>query len=236
MVRTPANPAEDRSLLTDCILFRGLPPEQRNSLAKFAHIREFAAGESIFLRGSVHHSMMAVLKGTVKISVTNPDGRELLLAILHPGEVFGEIALLDGKERSADAVAVTDCSLAGLERRDVMNFLERNPAAWGTLVEVLCARLRHTDEHLAEVALLHLPARIANALLRVLAGETPAPAAHSPSEIRLSQREIGAMVGASRESVNKCFHEWRRKGIVRIDKGGITVTDVAALERLAKQE
>jgi CRP/FNR family transcriptional regulator, cyclic AMP receptor protein len=235
MTRTPANPANDRTLLTDCILFRGLAAEQRTALAKLAHIREFAAGESIFLMGSLHDSMMAVLRGAVKISVTNPDGRELLLAILHPGEVFGEIALLDGKERSADAVAITDCCLAGLERRDMMDFLERNPTAWRGLIEVLCARLRHTDEHLAEVALLHLPARIAKALLRVVA-ENPAPAQSPGSEVRLSQREIGAMVGASRESINKCFHEWRRKGVIRIGKGGITVVDMPALERLAKQE
>jgi CRP/FNR family transcriptional regulator, cyclic AMP receptor protein len=199
-------------------------------------MREFAAGESIFSMGSVHDCMMAVLKGTVKISVTNPGGRELLLAILHPGEVFGEIALLDGKERSADASAVTDCRLAVLERRDMMYFLEHNPTAWRSLVEVLCARLRDTDEHLAEVALLHLPARIAKALLRVLAGEKPAADGAPSSEVRLSQREIGAMVGATRESINKCFHDWRRNGIIRINKDAVTVTNMPALERLARQE
>jgi CRP/FNR family transcriptional regulator, cyclic AMP receptor protein len=232
MARVSANSANDRTLFTECILFRGLTADQRNELAKLAHIREFGAGDSIFVMGSVHDCMMAVLKGTVKISVTTPEGRELLLAILHPGEVFGEIALLDGKERSADAVAITDCSLAVLERRDMMYFLERNPTAWRSLVDVLCARLRDTDEHLAEVALLHLPARIAKALLRTLAAE---PAQPRSSEINLSQREIGALVGATRESVNKCFHEWRRSGVIRINKGGITITDLPALERIARQ-
>jgi CRP/FNR family transcriptional regulator, cyclic AMP receptor protein len=83
--------------------------------------------------------------------------------------LFGEIAMLDGKPRSADATALTACTLAVLNRHDVLAALKRNPAAWLGLVEVLCSRLRQTDEHLVEVALLGLPARLAKALLRVMA-------------------------------------------------------------------
>jgi len=95
----------------------------------------------------------------VRISVPSPEGREIVLAILQPGEVFGEIALLDGKERTADAM--TGCDLAVLERRDVMEFLERQPNAWPRLVEVLCGRLRASDLHMAELAMQPLPVRLA---------------------------------------------------------------------------
>jgi CRP-like cAMP-binding protein len=220
-----------RVLLGECALFRGLRAEQKQALVAQARMRKVAAGQTIFLMGSEPDSMMAVLRGAVKVSVTSADGKELLLAVLQPGEVFGEIALLDGKERTADATAMDDATLAVLERRHVLAFLHGNPDAWQRLVEVLCSRLRSTDEHLAEVALLQLPARLAKALLRASAGKASAGA-----PIALSQRALGNMVGATREGVNKCLQEWRRAGIVRIDRAGIAITDRDALEDLSEQD
>src|SRR5919204_2165113 len=138
MIAPPQNSLENaRRLLADCILFRGLVTGERDAVVASARIRHFAAGETIFLMGSPGTSMMAVLSGRVRISVPSPEGREIVLAMLQPSEVFGEIALLDGKERTADARALTACDIAVLERRDVMEFLERQPHAWPRLVEVL---------------------------------------------------------------------------------------------------
>src|SRR5262249_22606850 len=99
-------------LLEKCTLFRGLPTEDRDRLIARARIRHFAAGQTIFTMGAPGDSMLAVLNGEVRISVPSYRDRELQLAILQPGEVFGEIAVLDGKERTADAQAITDCDLA----------------------------------------------------------------------------------------------------------------------------
>jgi CRP-like cAMP-binding protein len=231
-----AGPDQARNLLADCALFRKLTPNERTALAARAHLRSFAAGETIFLMGAQHDSMMAVLSGEVKISMTSSEGKEIVLAILHVGEVFGEIAMLDGKPRSADAKALTDCSLAVLSRRDVLAALGGNQAAWLGLIEVLCSRLRQTDEHLVEVALLGLPARLAKALLRVIDGQgghMPVTDAHSS---RLSQHELANMVGATRENVNKCLQEWRRVGIIRMEKRVISIADRDALEDLATPE
>jgi CRP/FNR family transcriptional regulator, cyclic AMP receptor protein len=219
-------PEDARRFLADCFLFQGLGPEDRGQLVARAHVRRLGAGETIFHMGAPGSSMMAVMSGQVRISISSPDGKELLLAILHPGEIFGEIALLDGKERSADAKAMTACSLAVLERRDVMTFLERHPEAWGRIVEVLCERFRENTQHAAEVSLLNLPARLAKALLRI--GGAGAAAGKS-----LSQRELGNLVGAARESVNKCLSEWQRRGVIRIDDNAIAILDRAALEALA---
>jgi CRP/FNR family transcriptional regulator, cyclic AMP receptor protein len=107
--------------------------------------------------------MMIVLRGTVQISITSPKGQPLL-AILSPGEIFGEIALLDGRTRLADAIAINDCSLAIVDRHDMLAFLEQNPGAWQDIVPVLRERLRHTPvgregrqqyADLTELALLH---------------------------------------------------------------------------------
>jgi CRP/FNR family transcriptional regulator, cyclic AMP receptor protein len=220
-------PVEDgRRLLGDCFLFQGLGAEERRALVTKAHIRRFAAGETVFLMGAPGSSMMAVLSGEVRISISSPEGKELLLAILQPGEVFGEIALLDGKERSADAKAHTACSLAILERRDVLAFFERHPHAWPRIVEVLCDRFRDNTQHVAEVALMHLPGRLAKALLRMDAD----PRSRSGG---MSQRELGNLVGAARETVNKCLNEWQRRGIIRIEDNAVAILDRAALEQLS---
>jgi len=218
-----------RRLLAECSLFRGLAPDERSQLVARAHVRKFGVGDTIFLIGAPGDSMMAILEGTVRISVPSPEGKEVVLAILHPGEVFGEIALLDGKGRTADARAMVPCSVAVLDRRDVLAFFERHAKAWPKLVEVLCERLRRTDEHLAEMALLEVPLRLAKALLRVLEGQ----AGDTSGKVALSQRELGNMVGASRESVNKCLSEWQRRGIVSMQDNFITVRNRALLEQMA---
>jgi CRP-like cAMP-binding protein len=221
---------EARRLLAECSLFRGLTAEERNVLVTRAHLRKFDAGDTIFLMDSPGDSMMAILEGNVRISVPSPEGKEIVLAILQPGEVFGEIALLDGKGRTADARGLTACNIAILDRRDVVMFFERNPRAWPKLVEVLCDRLRRTDQHLAEMALLEIPLRLAKVLLRMLVDHEASP---SSPKIALSQRELGNIVGASRESVNKCLNEWQRRGIVRIEDNLITIANRKVLEQMA---
>ena len=162
-------------------------PDERAEVVALARVRTFDAGETVFAIGSPGDQMMALLSGTIRISVPSSGGKELLLAVIQPGEVFGELAVLDGKERSADAVAETACTVAILDRRDILSFFERNPSAWPSLVKVLCQRLRHTNQVFAEVALLELPVRLAKAMLRVLNWEVGSAAAE-PAKIRFSQR------------------------------------------------
>ncbi len=220
---------EAHRLLGKCILFRGLSSDERKDLVAKARIRNFSAGETIFLMGSTGDSMMAVLKGTIRISVPSPEGKEIVLAILQPDELLGEIALLDGKDRTADARAIGACSLAILERRAVLAFLERHPSGCLGLIEVLCGRLRQTDQQIAEIVFLDLPARLAKTLLRM------ATVARGPAgtRIALSQRELGNIVGSSRESINKCLREWQRNGIVSIEENEIVITKRIAMQALA---
>jgi CRP/FNR family cyclic AMP-dependent transcriptional regulator len=222
-----------RRTLGECVLFRGLNPKERTDLAARARMRNFSAGETIFLMGASGDSMMAVLDGNVRISVPSPEGKEIVLAIIQPGEVFGEIAVLDGKERTAEATAMTDCTLAVLERRDVMAFLESNPTGWPRLVDLLCARLRHSDRQIAEMAFLQLPVRLAKALLRMADMAAGLAGARAGARIRLTQRELGNIVGMTRESVNKCLREWQREGIIRVDDNAIVIVKRDELEEVA---
>jgi CRP/FNR family transcriptional regulator, cyclic AMP receptor protein len=223
-----------RRLIGDCRLFRGLSEARRAELVARAHVRSYGRGDTIFVMGDEGDRLMAVLDGRVRISVTSPDGREMVLAILGAGEVFGEIAVLDGRERTADATAHTACTLAVVDRRDVLALLEREPSAWLAVVELLCARLRSADQHMSEIALLDLPARLASTLLRMAEGQ--GGVAGEKAKLSLSQRQLGEMVGASRESVNKCISQWQRADIVRVDGAAITLLNRNALRRIAEPE
>jgi CRP-like cAMP-binding protein len=221
-----------RALLGQCGLFRRLGVAERDALFARARVQKYAAHESIFLMGSPGDSMVAVLSGTIRISVPSPDGKEVVLAILGPGEICGEIALLDGKERTADARAATDCSVVVLERRDVLSFFAQYPDAWARLIEVLCERLRTADQQMAEFALLPVPVRLAKALLRLATPDGPTLDGPAAARVRLTQRELGNVIGATRESVNKYLRAWQRKGCIRIGDRLIVITNRAAVENL----
>src|SRR6266516_7591086 len=227
------NSLEDaRRQRASCVLFRGLVAGERDALVSRARMRQFAASEPIFLMGLPGTSMMAVLNGSVRISIPSHEGREIVLAMLQPGEVFGEIAVLDGKERTADAHAMTACTLAVVDRRDVLEFLVWHPNVWHRVVEVLCDRLRATNRQMAEVAMQQLPVRLAKVLLRM----TYVEALSRPADrVRVSQRELGNIVGAARESVNKCLSEWQRSGWVHIERTSVTISDRTVLEQVANQ-
>ena len=227
---------EARRLLAAGALFRDLSADERKDLVARARVRTFATGDTVFLMGSQGDSMMAVLSGSVRISVPSPEGKEIVLAIMQPGDYFGEIALLDGKARSADAKVIAACSLAVLERRDVLAFFERHPNAWLGLLQVLCRRIRATTEQTAEVALLDLPGRLAKTLLR-LAGVDQEGQPESPAlKIGLSQRELGNIVGATRESINKCLRELQRRGLIKSENNFITIKNRGALKKLAEPD
>lgn len=216
-------------------LFTHLPDADVDQLLRYARIERHKAGHTIFLKGSPGHGMMAVLSGQVRISAPSPEGKEIVLNLVGPGEVFGEIALLDGHERTADAVAMNDCELLVLERRDFIPFLERHPEVCIRLMEVLCARLRRTSEQVEDVLFLELPARLAKMLLRLAKEHGHTTAAGQVIDLKLSQRELGNLTGATRESINKQLKEWERDGVLRLEGGAIVVTSASRLEALAER-
>ena len=228
------NPATvSRRLLSQCALFRGLPADECERLIGRARIRSFMPDESIFLMGSEADCMMAILTGRVQISVSSPDGNEVVLAVLGPGSIFGEIGLLDGWERTADARATMEGSAAILYRRDVLAFFDEHPVAWSNVASMLCERLRHTDEQISEVAMVALPVRLAKGLLRMTTPGRDLAAGRSSSHVHLTQRQLGKAIGATRESVNKHLGVWQRRGFIQVTTGLIVIADRSSLEDIA---
>jgi CRP-like cAMP-binding protein len=212
--------------LEKCTLFSALDEKGRREIAAYAQPRKFAAGDPICRLDDDGDSMMAIVVGTVRIWLPTIRGKEIILADLRAGELFGEIALLDGKPRSANATALTNCELLVLERRDVLPFLERNPKACMKLMEILCARIRRSDERMSDIAFFDLPMRLAKTLLYYQ------PQNRGVTKLSLSQTELAEMVGGSREKVNRCLRDWQRKGILELKDRWTIILKPEALRQL----
>lgn len=224
-------PSEKRRLFVGHPLFGNLPPGDLDALLSHARVEHYRAGQEIFAKGSPGRSMMAILKGSVRISTPSSAGREFVLTILSAGEVFGEIALFDGHDRSADATATSECDLLVLDHRDFIPFLERRGDLCLLLLKVMCERLRETDHVVEDAVFERLDTRVAKALMRLAAGQKDGTA--KPVSLRVSQQELAGMVGATRESVNKQLHVWQRAGIVKLGKRLIVIDDTNALKTVA---
>ena len=222
---------EKRRLFENHALFGQLPQSDLDALLVRARVAHYPGGQVIFSKGSPGRSMMAILRGSVRISTPSPAGPDIVLTILQSGEVFGEIALLDGEDRTADATAIGDCDLLVIDHRDFVPFLERRADVCILLLKLLCQRLRQTDQQFEEAMFGRLEGRLAMALVR-LANSAP-PTGKGGVALRVTQQDLAGMVGAARESVNKQLHVWQNAGVLRLGKRLIEITDVTALETLA---
>ena len=216
--------------LSKSLLFGALDDGARRELAGHARRQSFDIGEPIFHVGAPGQSMMVILNGTVRVSLPGPRGKGVILVDLPAGELLGEVALLDGKERSADATALTRCELVVLERRDVVAFLEKRPDICLKLLELMCARLRKSDQRMSDIAFLELSVRLAKVLLDRI---SPSGRAGAKSKLSLSQTELANMINATRENVNRCLRNWQRQGIVDLDERWIVVLQREALAAIA---
>src|SRR5258708_26732589 len=158
---------DKRAVLREHPIFRVLGPELIERLASYAHTKTVAAGTTIFARGDAGASLFAVCAGTVKIINRSLDGKDAVFNLINMGEIFGEIALLDGGPRTADALAMTDCELMVIDRREFVPLVESRPDIALRLIEVLCGKLRHTSEQIEDMMVLDCPARLDKTVLRL---------------------------------------------------------------------
>jgi CRP-like cAMP-binding protein len=220
------------SLLRSHPLFRDLPPGVIEHLGSYMKTRRVARGTSIFAKGDPGTGLMGVLAGAVKVSVASADGKDIVLNVFREGDVFGEIALLDGRPRTADATAMSDCELIVIERRDFVPFLSSQPDVMLKFIEILCSRLRRTSEQVQDITFLNLPTRLAKTLLQLTGGVQGSAA---PSKATITQREISQMIGMSRESTNKQLRAWAKRGWIRLERGGVGVIAPDKLTAIAAE-
>ncbi len=225
---------EKRDLLRSHILLQALADDELDHLARYSRTRELEAGELIFSKGDPGDSMAVVIEGRVVIGSTSIDGKELVLNIIHSGEVLGEIAFLDGEDRTADAKALEKAAILVLERRHFLPLLEERQQLAMELLGVLCKRLRNTTDQIEDTAFFELKIRLARKLVSFAEHYADGEGNAEHIALPVNQSELGAMLNATRESVNRQLRELVKDELIELKQGAITIVDRDGLEDFAE--
>jgi CRP-like cAMP-binding protein len=217
----------EANVLGSVPLFADLNERDLRELAEALRPRRYRRGETIFVTGDPGTSLCVVNTGRIKLALSSNEGREVILDVLGPGEVFGELALLDGEPRSADAVSVEATELLLLHRETFLRFLRERPEVAINLIGVLSRRLRRDAQLVQDAAFLDVPARLARTILR-LAEPAEDGTLRTP---RLTQSDLAAAAGTTRETLNKWLGFFVEQGFVKWNRSQVTVIDAEGLRR-----
>jgi CRP/FNR family cyclic AMP-dependent transcriptional regulator len=213
-------------------ILAGAPKELIDQLFTGAEQRGLASGQALFQAGDAGDGCYRLEQGLVKLVIMSSHGEERILTVLGPGAIVGELSMIDGLPRSASVIAISDCALAFVHRREFDSFTGSHPKLAGYLVKTLASRLREADQALAAATFLSVKGRVARALLSLAecVGED-----HGGGEIvlrhKLSQGDIAAMAGVARENVSRTLGEWRKRNVVTRAPPYYCIKDVHALAR-----
>ncbi|MBI1352225.1 MAG: cyclic nucleotide-binding domain-containing protein [Actinomycetales bacterium] len=215
-------------------LFAALDSEGAAALRASLVARDVAKGEVIFHEGQPGDHMYVIVEGKVKLGQTSSDGRESLLGVLGPGEMFGELSLFDPGMRTSTATALTDSIVLGLGHDQLTPWLTGRPEVAAALLQALARRIRRTNEAMADLVFADVPGRVAKALMDL--GEkfgTVTPEGLMVTH-DMTQEELAQLVGASRETVNKALADFAQRGWIRLESRQVLILDVERLGRRAR--
>ncbi len=216
-------------LLRSVPLFSDLEQGELDRFAQVAVPRSFPAATRVFHEGDHSDACYIVRSGSFRVTREHSDGRAITLATLGPGDLFGELAMLDGEVRSASVEALTDGELLALPASEVRALLGRHPEITVKLVAALVRRLRAANERISRQSFQTVPSRVAGVLSQLAAEETPRGADGREVTIRMNQADLAQLAGTSRESVSRFLAELERAGVVRPGRGRVTVLAPAKL-------
>jgi CRP-like cAMP-binding protein len=224
--------ANDDTVFRKAPLFRGLDDDSAASLRGTMTVVKVSKGHTLFKEGAEDDRLFVVLEGKLKLGKSSTDGRENLLSILGPGEMFGELSLFDPQPRTSTATAVTDVRLLALAHEQVMGLVTAHPRVALELLKALAQRLRRSNDTLSDLVFADVPGRVAKAIMDLGSrfGVKKDDGFHVNHE--LTQEELAQLVGASRETVNKALADFASRGWVRLEPRAVVVLDY---ERLSKR-
>lgn len=224
----------DNDVLRQAPLFSGLDDDAATSLGSSMTSVTIRRGETLFNEGDEGDELYVVTNGKIKLGRTSPDGRENLLAILGPGQMFGELPLFDPGPRSATATAVTEVEMRSLSHDALLPVLTEHPEVARALLHQLAARLRRTNEVVGDLVFSDVPGRVAKALLDLASrfGRKADDGIHVNHD--LTQEELAQLVGASRETVNKALADFSARGWLRLEPRSVVITDLERLKHRAR--
>jgi len=220
--------AEFAVMLKKNPMFADLGTDELQRISGLCHTRHLKAGEMLFRKGDPGDSLFGLRRGQIRIEAGASGGSRQTLNFMGPGDLFGEVAVLDGQSRTADATAGEPSELFVLRREDFLGFLEREPHVAIKIIQLLCQRIRWQSERMEESVLQPLPVRLARRLCAL--------ASDFGSEVHISQEQLGVFVGAARESVNRQLQLWRKDGILDLQRGRILLLNIGRLTAVARNE
>ena len=226
--------AVDIDVVRKAPLFAALDDEAAKALMGSMTSTHLERGDILFREGDQGDRIYVIGEGKIKLGLSSVDGRENLLAVLGPGEMFGELSLFDPGDRTATATAVAETQLIALGHEDLDSFLSGRPAVAANLLAALARRLRRTNETLADLVFTDVPGRVAKALLDLSIrfgrpAEDGILVAHD-----LTHEELAQLVGASRETVNKALADFATRGWIKLEARAVVLTDAERLKRRAR--
>lgn len=234
MADTPRAREERRAALARLDVFSALSRRDQDALAVVARLRRYGRGRVLFSQGAVTEATFGVVTGRLRVSLSRANGSDAALAILGPGELFGELGLFQDGTRSARVTALEDACVLTVGKQDFVHVLERSPAGCLALCRLLSARLRQLAGHFEEVTTMPVEQRLARKLVLLLArwGEPTTAGIHLG--LQLSQQDLAELADTSRQTANQCLTRWRKSGIVASTNKRVVVSDLRRLKRCAE--
>jgi len=227
------SPEEKRRLLRASSLFQELSDAELDELVPLARHTSVNAREELFHQGDPGSQLYVVVRGRLKVLTTSSQGDEIVFNILGPGEVVGELAVLNQAERTATVKAIDVSELISLHQRDLFRFLQTHPDAGIKLAGILAARVTNLSDLLSDMQFLNLPFRLAKKMTALAHNYGQEQEDGLRIKLRISQEEWGDLVGATRESINKQFRSWTKEGLIHTDRGCIVLDRPEEMKRLA---
>ena len=213
-------------------LFRDLDGSIASRLASLGAVRPVRKGSVLYRKGEIGSSLYTLLSGAVRLSAPSKTHKDAILTLIFPGELFGELAALDGGRRISDAVAIENSEVAVIESRDLLPLVQAHPDLAIRLIQVLCSHLRRVSEQVEDILFLDLPHRLAKILLYL---HNHAPIAGSGEAVNVTQFQISQMVGATRQATNRHLRNFQKLKIIGIERATITIRRPEALLHLVQE-
>ena len=218
-----------RELLGSVSIFASLGEKEMDTLLQATTMKKMKPKDVLCRKGDPGNQLYGILSGSLKVTATGADGKEVMFGLMGAGEIIGEIALLDGEERSATVTAVKGTELLTLHRRELIPFLESHPRAAISLAGVLASRVRQLSDRAEDRQTMPLPGRIAKRLLSLSQEYGKRPIVGGPVEVRMPQQDLADLVGTTRESVNKQLRAWEEDGILELGRGRVVIKQPESL-------
>jgi CRP/FNR family transcriptional regulator, cyclic AMP receptor protein len=217
----------DKKVLQDNLWLAGLPKAAKEELIKVARLRTYAANERVMCKGETADGLYGLLSGEVRVSATTSAGDEIVFTRLLPGQWFGEIAVLDGGTRTHDSHAIKACVIAIIPKKAISDLCQRYIEVYRALVTLLCSHCRVAFSSIDELLMYSPEQRLARHLLLRVQKQRE-------EKISISQQELGALIGISRQSINKILKTWEAKGWIKLGYRGLELTNPQGLAGIAE--